>query len=97
MTVAFSREPNEGGFWYGGCYVQDKIQECAVALMDLIVQRNAHVFVCGDADGMAKEVHATLLELVQQHLSLSATAAVEYMDQMSREGRYLRDVWSSNF
>jgi sulfite reductase alpha subunit-like flavoprotein len=97
MTVAFSREANEGGFWYGGCYVQDKLQECAVALMDLVVQRNAHVYVCGDADGMAKEVHATLLELIQQHLSLSDTAAVEYLDQMSKDGRYLRDVWSTSF
>ncbi|KPI88999.1 methionine synthase reductase mitochondrial precursor-like protein [Leptomonas seymouri] len=96
LTVAFSREPNEGGFWYGGCYVQDKMQECSMALMNLILQRNAHVFVCGDADGMAKEVHATLLELIQQHLSLSATAAAEYLNQMRRDGRYLRDVWSTS-
>ncbi|KPA81537.1 methionine synthase reductase mitochondrial precursor-like protein [Leptomonas pyrrhocoris] len=97
MTVAFSREPNEGGFWYGGCYVQDKMRECAVALMDLILQRNAHLFVCGDADGMAKEVHATLLELIQQHLSLSDAAAAEYLEQLSKDGRYLRDVWSTSF
>ncbi|KAK7200557.1 methionine synthase reductase, mitochondrial precursor-like protein [Novymonas esmeraldas] len=95
LTVAFSREPNDGGFWYGGNYVQDRMQECAVALMNLILQRNAHVFVCGDADNMAREVHNTLRELIQQHLSLTDAAAAEYLDQMSRDGRYLRDVWST--
>ncbi|CAG9584021.1 methionine_synthase_reductase_-_mitochondrial_precursor-like_protein [Leishmania major strain Friedlin] len=95
LTVAFSRDTNDGRFYGGGCYVQDKIQECGVALMDLILQRNACVFVCGDADGMAKEVDRTLRELIQQHLSLSDAAAATYLERMSKDGRYLREVWST--
>ncbi|CAC9552084.1 methionine synthase reductase, mitochondrial precursor-like protein [Leishmania infantum JPCM5] len=95
LAVAFSRDTNDGRFYGGGCYVQDKIQECGVALMDLILQRNAYVFVCGDADGMAKEVHRTLRQLIQQHLTLSDAAAATYLERMSKDGRYLREVWST--
>ncbi|CBZ26331.1 methionine synthase reductase, mitochondrial precursor-like protein [Leishmania mexicana MHOM/GT/2001/U1103] len=95
LTVAFSRDTNDGRLCDGGCYVQDKIQECGVTLMNLILQRNACVFVCGDADGMAKEVHRKLRELIQEHLSLSDAAAATYLERMSKDGRYLRDVWST--
>lgn len=97
LSVSFSREANDGGFWYGGCYVQDRMQECGVALMNLILQRNAYLFVCGDADGMAKEVHSTLIELAQQHLAVTEAAAVEFVEKLMKDGRYLRDVWSSTW
>ncbi|CAJ1015145.1 putative Flavodoxin/FAD binding domain/Oxidoreductase NAD-binding domain containing protein [Leishmania utingensis] len=95
LTVAFSRDTNDGGLWYDSCYVQDKVQECGVAILDLILQQNAYVFVCGDADGMAREVHDTLRGLIQHRLSLTDAAAAKFLKQMGMEGRYLRDVWST--
>ncbi|GET93571.1 methionine synthase reductase, mitochondrial precursor-like protein [Leishmania tarentolae] len=95
LIVAFSREGNDGGVRNGGYYVQDKMQECGVALMDLILHRKACVFVCGDADGMVKEVHKTLRDLIRQHLSLTDAAAATYLEQMRHDGRYLCDVWST--
>ncbi|KAG5464322.1 hypothetical protein LSCM1_00504 [Leishmania martiniquensis] len=96
LTVAFSRDAADHGGHYGsGCYVQDKMQECEAALMDLILERKAHIFVCGDADGMANAVHGTLRQLLQQHLSLTEGAAARHLEQMRKDRRYLRDVWSA--
>ncbi|KAG5465797.1 hypothetical protein CUR178_00510 [Leishmania enriettii] len=96
LVVAFSRDTNDrGGLRGGGCYVQDEIQERGAVLMELILQRSAHVFVCGDADGMAKGVHDTLRKLIQQHLSLNDGAAAKHLEKMRMDGRYVRDVWST--
>ncbi|KAG5488898.1 hypothetical protein JIQ42_00516 [Leishmania sp. Namibia] len=96
LAVAFSRDTNNrGGVRGGGCYVQDEIQEWGAALMELILQQSAHVFVCGDANGMAKGVHDTLRKLIQQHLSLTDGAAAKHLEKMRMDGRYVRDVWST--
>jgi sulfite reductase alpha subunit-like flavoprotein len=54
----------------------------------------ATVYVCGDANGMAKDVLATFVDLLQIHAGLSQDEAKSYMNKMQEDGRYLQDIWS---
>lgn len=96
LHVAFSQEPNAGFFWYGGCYVQDKMQECSQCLCELVVHRNAHVYVCGDAESMARDVHRVLIDIIEQHQQWSTAEATQFVQRMAEEGRYQRDIWTSS-
>ena len=46
-------------------YVQHRLREVGSELIDSILTKGAHVFVCGDGARMAKDVYATVLELLQ--------------------------------
>ena len=76
LDVAFSRDQPEKR------YVQHALWD---ARRDLHawVQDGAVIYVCGDANAMAKDVHATLQRIVGD----------QALDALRREGRYLRDVY----
>jgi len=93
LHVAFSQEPS-GGVWYGGCYVQDKLLECSSHLAHLIVNCGAYVFVCGDADSMAQDVHTILADIVEESCQVSHEEALAQLEAMQRRGHYQRDIWS---
>jgi sulfite reductase (NADPH) flavoprotein alpha-component len=57
------------------------------------LEEGAHVYVCGDAARMAKDVDATLREVVAVHGGLADEAAHAYVDGLARSRRYLRDVY----
>lgn len=76
LDVAFSRDQPEKH------YVQHALWDARREL-SAWVQEGAVIYVCGDANAMAKDVHATL----QQVLGTDA------LDGLRREGRYLRDVY----
>lgn len=73
-------------------YVQDKICENAEDLWQWL-QQGAHIYVCGDAARMAKDVNQALLEVIAQQGKLSADDAEEYLDNLREEKRYQRDVY----
>lgn len=84
--VAFSRDQARK------VYVQDRIRERAEALFDWL-QRGAHVYVCGDAEHMAPDVHEALLDVIEQGLGRDRAAAEEYLAGLKRDDRYQRDVY----
>lgn len=94
LHVAFSQEPSEG-MWYGGCYVQDKLQECSDYLCNLILNKSAHVYVCGDAESMARDMHRVLIDMIEYYQDSTTPAATAYLNKMQDEGRYQRDIWTS--
>lgn len=57
------------------------------------LEGGAHLYVCGDATRMARDVHAALLELVARHGGKSADGANEYLNDLLAQGRYARDVY----
>ena len=57
------------------------------------LQDGAALYVCGDANAMAKDVHATLLRILADQGSGDEAAAKAELDQLRRDGRYLRDVY----
>ena len=57
------------------------------------LEEGAHVYVCGDAKRMARDVDAALTEVVATEGKLSASDAKAYVSRLAREHRYQRDVY----
>ena len=57
------------------------------------VDGGAHVYVCGDATRMAKDVDAALHHIAETAGGLTKEAAAEYIQKLKSEKRYQRDVY----
>lgn len=86
LDTAFSRDQPEK------VYVQHRMLEQGAELWQWL-QQGAHFCVCGDASRMAKDVDATLKTIIQTHGNMSAEQAADYVSNMAREKRYVRDVY----
>ncbi|TDQ58975.1 sulfite reductase (NADPH) alpha subunit [Mesocricetibacter intestinalis] len=73
-------------------YVQDKIRHNADELWQWL-QRGAHLYVCGDASGMAKAVETALLEVIGEKGGFDNEGAEEYLNELREQGRYQRDIY----
>ncbi|WP_158771803.1 assimilatory sulfite reductase (NADPH) flavoprotein subunit [Paraglaciecola sp. L1A13] len=86
VSLAFSRDQEDK------IYVQHRLLEQGAEVFEWLEQ-GAHFYVCGDANHMAKDVHAALVEIVQKHGAKSAQAAEEYLTALRRAKRYQKDVY----
>jgi sulfite reductase (NADPH) flavoprotein alpha-component len=86
LDVAFSRDAGEK------VYVQHRMLEKSAELYAWL-EDGAHFYVCGDADHMAKDVEAALLEIIVQERGCSADDAGDYLTRLIAEERYQRDVY----
>lgn len=86
LDLAFSRDQAHK------VYVQDKLREHGRTLFDWL-EGGAHLYVCGDATRMAKDVHAALLDAIATHGGKSAEDANDYLNTLQSQGRYSRDVY----
>ena len=86
LDLAFSRDQKEK------VYVQHKMHEAAAELYQWLEQ-GAYFYVCGDATRMAKDVDQALRDIVAAQGKLSADKATDYINNLKREKRYLRDVY----
>jgi sulfite reductase (NADPH) flavoprotein alpha-component len=86
LDLAFSRDQDRK------IYVQDRMLEQAASFYAWL-EEGASVYVCGDASRMAKDVDATLHNIVEQQAGLPHGAAIEYMQQLKDQKRYHRDVY----
>ena len=86
LDVAFSRDQPEK------MYVQHRIAERADALRGW-VEDGAHIYVCGDAQRMAKDVERALVEIVQTHGAHTTNEAVAFVADLKKRGRYQTDVY----
>ncbi|QHM74393.1 Sulfite reductase [NADPH] flavoprotein alpha-component [Mixta theicola] len=73
-------------------YVQDKIREKGAELWRWL-QEGAHIYVCGDAARMAKDVEQALLEVVAEQGGMDPESADEFLSELRIERRYQRDVY----
>lgn len=73
-------------------YVQDLLREVSPDICDLIVNSNAHVYVCGAA-AMAEGVYTTLQTLIAEHLNLSPEEALEFISKLKSSNRYHEDIF----
>lgn len=86
LDVAFSRDQPAKR------YVQDTMWESRVDLAGWL-RDGAALYVCGDMNAMAKDVHATLLRILADQGHKDEAAAKAELDAIRRDGRYLRDVY----
>lgn len=86
MNVAFSRDQQEK------IYVQHKMLYHAVELYNWVMD-GAYVFVCGAKNPMSVDVEMALLKILESVGSLSAEEAQNLLNQLSAEGRYVKDVY----
>jgi sulfite reductase alpha subunit-like flavoprotein len=86
LDLAFSRDQPSR------VYVQHKLGEHGARVWDWL-EAGAHVYVCGDMNGMARGVHAALHDLVALHGGMSTEEADAYLRGLVEANRYARDVY----
>ena len=86
IDLAWSRDQKQK------IYVQEKLREQGAELWRWI-NDGAHIYVCGDANRMAKDVERTLLDVIAEFGGMDTEAADEYLSELRVERRYQRDVY----
>ncbi|WP_347505382.1 bifunctional nitrate reductase/sulfite reductase flavoprotein subunit alpha [Pseudomonas anguilliseptica] len=86
LSLAFSRDQAQK------IYVQDRIREQGFELWRWL-EEGAQLYVCGDANRMAKDVEQALRDVAREHGGLSEEKAAEHIRRLAELKRYLRDVY----
>jgi sulfite reductase (NADPH) flavoprotein alpha-component len=86
LDLAFSRDQAEK------IYVQHRMRERAAELYAWI-QDGAHLYVCGDATRMARDVDAALAHIIAKQGGMGLSEARSHLAGLARCGRYQRDVY----
>ena len=86
LSLAWSRDGDQK------IYVQDRMREVGRDLWAWLVD-GAHVYVCGDATRMAKDVETALVDIVARHGARSVSEAAAFVSVLKKQGRYQQDVY----
>ncbi len=86
VDLAFSRDRS------GRSYVQDRLREAGADVYAWL-EGGASLYVCGDAERMAPDVHAALVDIAEAHGGLDRDGAEAWLRALADERRYLRDVY----
>ncbi|GAC20064.1 assimilatory sulfite reductase (NADPH) flavoprotein subunit [Paraglaciecola arctica] len=86
VSLAFSRDQEQK------VYVQHRMLEQGAELYQWLEQ-GAHLYVCGDANHMAKDVQDALVQIVIEHGAKSEEQAEQYISDLRRTKRYQKDVY----
>ena len=86
LSLAWSRDGDEK------FYVQDRMRQVGRELWAWIAD-GAHIYVCGDAQRMAKDVERALIDIVAAHGARSTNEAVAFVAELKKAGRYQTDVY----
>lgn len=86
ISLAFSRDQAEK------IYVQQRLREAGKDLYAWL-EGGAHLYVCGDAQRMAPDVHEALIDVISTHGGRSREDAEAWLSTLRDEQRYQRDVY----
>jgi sulfite reductase (NADPH) flavoprotein alpha-component len=86
LSLAWSRDGAEK------FYVQDRMREVGRDLWAWLAD-GAHVYVCGDAKRMARDVEAAWVEIVAAHGARTTDEAIAFVANLKKSGRYQQDVY----
>jgi len=73
-------------------YVQDRMREVGREVWTWLAD-GAHVYICGDAKRMAKDVERALVDIVAQFGARSTDEAISFVGELKRKGRFQQDVY----
>ena len=88
MHTAFSREQAQK------VYVQHHLKQQGKEINDLLQNKRANFYVCGDAANMAREVNVILAQIISEERGVSIEKGEEIVKGMRSQGVYQEDVWS---
>jgi sulfite reductase (NADPH) flavoprotein alpha-component len=86
LTLAWSRDGDEK------IYVQNRMRDDGRDVWAWL-ERGAHIYVCGDALRMAKDVERALIDVVSEHGKRSPEDAARYVAELKKNDRYQVDVY----
>ena len=86
INTAFSRDQKEK------LYVQHRMLQQSKELFKWI-ESGAHIYICGCKNTMAKDVEATLIEIISSEKNINTEEAATYLNELEEEGRYAKDVY----
>ena len=86
LTLAWSRDGKEK------IYVQHRMREVGRDLWSWL-NDGAHIYVCGDAQRMAKDVESALVDIIAEHGGCMPPEAVKFLADLKAKGRYQTDVY----
>jgi sulfite reductase (NADPH) flavoprotein alpha-component len=86
IDVAFSRDQPEK------IYVQQRLWEARADLLKW-VDEGAHIYVCGDEKGMARDVDVMLGRILAEAARGDDEAGRAKLKELTKSGRYQRDVY----
>jgi sulfite reductase (NADPH) flavoprotein alpha-component len=86
LSLAWSRDGNEK------FYVQDRMRQEGRELWAWIAD-GAHIYVCGDAKRMAKDVEHALIDIVASCGARNTDEAIAFVGELKKRGRYQADVY----
>jgi sulfite reductase (NADPH) flavoprotein alpha-component len=86
LDLAFSRDQD------GKVYVQHRLLEHSAELWSWL-DEGAHLYICGDAQRMARDVEQGLGYIIAKEGGMDAAAAKAYLAHLAREGRYQKDIY----
>lgn len=75
-------------------YVQDSLRLHGQQVAGLLLHERGHIYVCGDAKNMAKDVNDTLAEIISKEAGVDKLEALKTLAALKEEKRYLQDIWS---
>lgn len=88
LHTAFSRDQA------AKVYVQNLLEANGAEVYEHLKKNNAHLYVCGDARNMARDVNHVLIGIAETHGKLTNMQATEWVKELRKKKRYLEDVWS---
>ena len=86
LNVAFSRDQQEK------LYVQHKMFQYGKELFDWL-NNGASIYICGKKEPMSVDVEDTIMQIVQKCGNKNIEEAVQFVEGLKEEERYLKDVY----
>ena len=86
LNVAFSRDQNEK------LYVQHKMFQHGKELFDWL-NNGASIYICGKKEPMSVDVEDTIMQIVQKCGNKNIEEAVQFVEGLKEDERYLKDVY----
>ncbi len=86
IDLAFSRDQAEK------IYVQHRVEQQGQDLWHWL-ENGAHLYICGNADYMAKDVEQTLIAVISKYGDMNQEQAQNHLKQLKRNHRYQKDIY----
>lgn len=91
LFTCFSRDPQNSP---NAKYVQDMMWLEGKLLADLILKKQAVIYICGSSGKMPVQVRLTFAEILKKWGNFDSDVKAEiYLKEMERSDRYLQETW----